>query len=480
MIPGLPAAVSTRLHRLSLRWRLVALLLGLLLVACAVIAAATTLALRGFLFDRLDQQLIAAGNRYAVSLEHPAADGDADDRGFDTVLGQPPGTLGARLVGGAVTAVGVIGDDEHADPTPADRAALARLTATAQPHTITLPTLGDYRIIARPGDDHDLLVTGLPEHPVDETIGRLAAIEGIVFGGVLVVIALTGALLVRWSLRPLQRVAGTAVSVSQLPLGSGEVTLPHPVPNPEPGTEVGQLTAAFNHMLDHVGAALGQRQASEERLRRFLADASHELRTPVAVVRSHAEYAQRAGGDLPEPVAHALTRIGAESARMGRLVDDLLLLARLDSGRPLADQPVDLTRLVLDAVSDARIAGPEHRWQLDLPDQPVTLRGDPHALHQALANLLANARTHTPPRTTVTIALQPQPAAVELTVRDDGTGIPPAIRQRLFERFVHSDPAQRSTGLGLAIVAAIAHAHHGTVAADSSPGGTAFTLRLPT
>jgi two-component system OmpR family sensor kinase len=480
-------ALTGRLRGWSLRRRLVALLVLLLLVACAVIAAVTTLSMRGFLLQRLDEQLVAAGNRYAVSLER-RADGEAP--GFDAVVGQPPGTLGARVSGGVVTAIGVVGDDDRdgdsdraGAPTAADRAALARLPVTARPRTVGLPSLGDYRIIVRPGADGDLLITGLPEHPVEETIARLAVIEVIVFGGVLVGIGIAGALLVRWSLRPLRRVAGTALSVSALPLGSGQVRLPEPVPNPQPDTEVGQLTEAFNHMLEHVGSALAQRHASEERLRRFLADASHELRTPVAVVRSHAEYAERAGGELPEHVARALTRIGAESARMGRMVDDLLLLARLASGRPLADEPVDLTRVVLDAVTDARVAGADHRWQLELPDEPVTVRGDAHALHQALANLLANARLHTPPGTTVTVALRARPDGVELDVRDDGPGIPPQVMARLFERFVHGTApgpdAPASTGLGLAIVAAIAHAHRGSVHVEPGPGGTVFSIRLP-
>ncbi len=171
----------------------------------------------------------------------------------------------------------------------------------------------------------------------------------------------------RLSLRPLDRVASTAQRVSELPLASGEVSLPERVANPGPGTEVGQVADAFNHMLEHVESALSERQASEDRLRHFVADASHELRTPVAVIGSHAEYALHTSPDLPAPVRQALGRISAESGRMGHLVDDLLLLARLDAGAPPARDDVDLTRLVLDAVSDARVTAAEHHWQLDLP-----------------------------------------------------------------------------------------------------------------
>jgi two-component system OmpR family sensor kinase len=228
---------------------------------------------------------------------------------------------------------------------------------------------------------------------------------------------------------------------------------------------------------------LRDRQSSEDRLRRFIADASHELRTPVAVVRSHSEYAQRVGADLPPAVQQSLSRITSESERMGHLVEDLLLLARLDSGRPLAAEPVDLTRVVLDAVSDARVAAPDHRWQLDLPAEPVVVVGDRDALHQVVANLLANARIHTPPSTTVRTTLAESATAVELSVSDDGPGVPAELLPTVFERFAHGvDPrseSTRSSGLGLAIVAAIVHAHQGTIDLDSGPDGTRCDVRLP-
>jgi two-component system, OmpR family, sensor kinase len=274
--------------------------------------------------------------------------------------------------------------------------------------------------------------------------------------------------------------------VSDLPLASGEVALSERVPNAGgPGTEVGQVAEAFNHMLEHVESALSERHASEDRLRHFVADASHELRTPVAVIGSHAEFALHTEPDLPAQVQPALRRISAESDRMGHLVEDLLLLARLDAGRPLARDDVDLTRLVVDAVSDARVTATDHRWQLDLPAEPVTLRGDQHALHQALSNLLANARTHTPAGSTVNVTVEPATdGIVTMRVCDDGPGIPPDVRPHVFERFVRADNARTHTsgnaGLGLSIVAAIVHAHAGHVAVTSEPGRTEFTLSLPT
>ena len=194
--------------------------------------------------------------------------------------------------------------------------------------------------------------------------------------------------------------------MTELPLDSGEVSLPAGVPDTDPRTEVGQVGAAFNRMLLHVERALGRRAASEARLRRFAADASHELRTPLSAIRGYAELALRHHGPVPEDVTHALSRVQSESARMSVLVDDLLLLARLDAGRPLEREPVDLSRLAIDVTSDARVARREHHWRLDLPSDPVLVRGDEHRLHQVLANLMSNAGKHTPPGSTVSVALR--------------------------------------------------------------------------
>jgi two-component system OmpR family sensor kinase len=384
-----------------------------------------------------------------------------------------------------VTAAGVVGhdNDDASPPGPAARAVLARLRPAEDAHSRRLPGLGEYRLLAQRGDDGDVLITGLPLHPVEETIHRLIAIEAVVFGGTLLAVGVWVLVFVRLSLRPLTRVADTAARVAERPLSTGSVELTDRAPEAPPGTEVGQLATAFNAMLAHVEASLHRRQESEERLRRFIADASHELRTPVAVVRSHAELARRHDEPLPPEVAHALSRIGAESERMGRLVDDLLLLARLDSGRPLAREEVDLTRIVLEAAGDARVAGPDHRWQLELAEEPVLVDGDPHSLHQVVANLLANARTHTPAGTTVRTGLRLDGPVAELVVADDGPGIPDDMRTRLFERFVRGHDGRvagtSSSGLGLAIVAAIVHAHGGEVDVTSHPGATEFRVRLP-
>ena len=471
----------------SLRFQIVTLLLALLVLTSIAVASVTAFALHGFLQQRLDQELTAAGDRFSVSLEH-SNDHDADNDPLDSVSGQAVGTLGARVKDGVVTNAEVVPHD--ADDTvesavsAADRAVLASLTTSSHPRTLRLPDLGEYRITVLPGQDGDVLITGLPEHPVDDVIRRLLLIEAAVFGGALVVMGSIGAASVRLSLRPLNRVAATARTVSSLPLSTGTVSLPAPVGVPAPRTEAGEVAEAFNHMLDHVGSALRDRQVSEDRLRYFIADASHELRTPVAVIRSYAEYAERIGdGELPPQVNEALTRISAESDRMGHLVEDLVLLARLDSGRELERDDVDLTRVVLDAVSDARLVGPDHTWRLELSEDEVHVLGDARALHQVVANLLANARTHTPAGTTVRTSLIRLPSGgFRLAISDDGPGIPADVVPRVFDRFVRADTARSGpdgSGLGLSIVEAIVREHDGVVSVVSHPGSTTFSIDLP-
>jgi len=458
----------------------------LLTASFLLVGSATAFALHRYLLNQLDQQLVAAGDRFSVGLEHPS-DGDHDNAGqFNTVAGQAAGTLGARVVNGAVTAIDVVARRaDQAAPSARDRNVAAGLGPTNRPRTVRFPDLGEYRVNVRRGQDGDLLITGLPERPVDSTTSGLLGIEAVVFGCALALTLGFGAASVRWSLRPLNKLAAAAHGVSTLPLSTGLVSLPKRVDVAAPDTEAGEVASAFNHMLDHVESALHVRQASEERLRHFLADASHELRTPVAVVRSQAEYAQRIGAEaIPEPVAEALDRIVAESDRMGHLVTDLLLLARLDSGRQLEYAPTDLTRLVLDAVSDARVLSRDHAWRLDLPESELVVEGDERALHQVVTNLLTNARIHTPPGTTVTAKLRLADSgdAVTLTVSDDGPGIPANIRDHLFDRFVRADVARsrpEGSGLGLAIVEAIVTAHGGTAQVHSEAGATIFTVTLP-
>ncbi|MFI5679676.1 sensor histidine kinase [Streptomyces cellulosae] len=486
----------------TLRARLTVGLVVLLAVSCAAVGVAAVVELNGFLTSRLDEQLDQAGNQFPESLEHggtlPDDHDDHDDHDGDEhgdTRRQTTGTFGARLVGDAVTNAAVVRPGTVTDVplTSGDARRLGAVPSDGRGHTVRLSALDAYRVRASQGIDGDVLITGLPLEPVEATVHRLELVAGIVFGAALTATGVAGALWVRWSLRPLSRVAATATRVSELPLASGEVALPPRAPESDPRSEVGRVAGAFNRMLGHVEDALTKRHASEERLRSFAADASHELRTPVASVRGHAELALLHPGPVPPEVTRALDRIAAESSRMGEMVDDLLLLARLDAGRPLERAPVDLTRLILDAIADARAAGPGHQWELELPEEPVTVPGDEHRLQQVLANLLANARVHTPVGTKVTVTLDivvdcaaggEGPSAV-LKVHDDGPGVPEDLRPGVFERFTRADRRKSESpgggaGLGLSIVAAVVEAHGGSVSLDSRPGATTFTVVLST
>jgi two-component system, OmpR family, sensor kinase len=479
-------------RRWTLRARLISAVVALLAVVCLVVGGVVTLALREFLYERLDKQVTDATSltlgRY--SDDGPGQEPRSDDGppasnqlAFLNSPGLPVGTVGAHIKGSAVM-IGIVrppiqqlstGLAPSFRDVPADGSVITR----------TIPGLGDYRLAAHRAPDGDTIVAGLPVQGVDDTIARLVLVELVVAGSGLVVAAVVGSVLIRRNLEPLHRVATTATRVSSLPLDRGDVVLHERVPDDDadPHTEVGQVTLAINRMLGHVARALAARQASETRVRQFVADASHELRTPLASIRGYAEFAQLRAGPLPPDAANALVRVRSQTERMADLVDDLLLLARLDSGRPLARDDVDLSRLVVDGVGDAHAAGPDHVWLLDVPDEPVLVTGDAARLHQVLANLLANARTHTPPGTRVTTALAVAPGEAVVTVSDDGPGIPATLLPDVFDRFARGDDSRTrgagSTGLGLAIVAAVVEAHAGTVAVTSEPGATTFTVRLP-
>ena len=480
----------------TLGTRLIAGVLVLLALSCMAIGIATNIALSGFLVDRLDQNLASAGSRLDVSLEHPGGPGSPDQPSQPSaepgVQGQAVGTLAVRIANGSVAQAVVVHDDagqvglSNVALSPADRTLLLKVVPDGRPISARLSALDDYRLLATRSQDGDIHITGLALGDVESTVHRLVATELVVFAAALLLTGLAGAGWVRLSLRPLRRVTTTANRVSSMSLGSGAVDLPHRVPETDPRTEVGQLGAAFNQMLGNVETALEQREASEARLRRFVADASHELRTPLAGIRGYAELALRNTESVPDEVSHALGRVEAEAVRMGGLVNDLLLLARLDAGRPLEQVDVDLSRLVIEVTSDARVAGPDHRWSLELPDEPVVVRGDEHRLHQVVANLLSNARTHTPAGTSVMIRLsaaREPDNQVLLSVSDDGPGIPKELQADIFERFVRGDDsrsrAMGSTGLGLSIARAVILAHGGALTLISDEGGTEFRIALP-
>lgn len=502
-----------------MRGRLIAGLVALLTIACATVGVTSFFTIRHSLILQLDNQLQIATN-LAYNCQDPYASGNHHqdtDHSSPDCPGLSAGTLAVSVWHGQWRGIPVPDTDSRISA--ADRETLSRIPpsprgdseAAVPVHVRRLPSVGGSYVLTSvqdPDGDGTVFITGLPVSGVDDLLKDVAFLEIAVFAVVLVAAGVLGTFWVRLSLRPLSRVAATATAVAELPLDTGDAEFPAGVADTDPATETGQVGVAFNRMLGHVERALARRSASESRLRRFAADASHELRTPLAAIRGYAELALRHPGEAPEPVTHALGRVLSESTRMTLLVDDLLLLARLDAGRPLSRDPVDVSRLVIDATSDAQVARPGHRWMLDLPDDPVHVRGDEHRLHQVLANLLSNAGRHTPDGTTVTVRLAadaplpsadpdgevpvrhgtapPLPRAI-ISVTDDGPGIPAGLLPELFERFTRADSARthasdgdaNSTGLGLAIVDAVVAAHGGAVLASSRPGCTRFAIVLP-
>lgn len=472
-----------RNHRLTLRSRLVLSIVGLLAAASIVIGAVSVLALQGFLMQRLDEQLSAATGRSQGGFDPTQSQLLSQDRLSQTLDRQGPGTILAIVSNGTITAAIKNESGRLQLLTTSQNRQLATMTRSGTPQTIDLGSLGDYRVSTTVFADADL-VTGLPLSDVQGVLLQLVLVIAIVTAVGLIVAALVGRGIVRVALRPLDRVALTASRVAELQLDRGEVALAERVPDADadPRTEVGQVGASINRMLGHVASALTARQESERKVRQFVADASHELRTPLASIRGYAELTRRGNHDLPDDVVHSIGRVESEALRMTSLVEDLLLLARLDEGRDLEKDEVDLSRLLIDAVSDAHAAGPHHVWSLDLPDDPVYVDGDQLRLHQVIANLLTNARVHTPAGTPITVALAAGERAY-LTITDQGPGIPEALQPTLFERFARGDSSRSriagSTGLGLAIVLAVVEGLGGEVRVESRPGRTVFTVELP-
>ncbi|MCU1438185.1 MAG: Sensor protein [Naasia sp.] len=471
----------------SLRFRLGGIVVGLLAAVLVAVLSASVLVLRENLMAQLDAQVEASARRAAAEIGAPVGP-PPDGSGYVSTPGQSAETVAALLLGGEVVSSGYLDAEGEQRELDADaQAAIVTVPADGEPHTVDLGgELGGYRVLAVEGRTGIVLVIGQPMRQVESAVGTVTAVGAVI---ALVLLALAGAaaaLSVNAALRPLRRVAATAASVAELPLDRGAVDLAIRVPpqDTDPRTEVGQVGAALDRLLGHVGTALAARAESEDKVRRFVADASHELRTPLASIRGYAELTRRTQPDLTEDVQRNLARIESESIRMQGLVEDLLLLARLDSRRELECEEVDLSQVVVEAVGDAHAAGPAHAWVLDVPEEPLTVTGDEPRLRQVVVNLLANARVHTPAGTTVTIFLARQPdGAVTLRVADDGPGIDTGVAADLFERFTRGDASRHratgSTGLGLSIVRGVVEAHGGAVEVASEPGSTMFTVTLP-
>lgn len=480
----------------TLRRRLTVTMAGLLVVAAALIGVVSVLSLRTFLIERLDTQLNSAVIRTteAVTDDIPMrpgrndGDDDRDDRPNNALLapGQAAGTLVAIIAPNGSTTAGIL--NERGEVRLVDVGDIKNFTSVKigpRPATIQVKGSQEYRAIAVNTSGDARLVIALPMTEVNAASAQLLTVILLVtaFGVGAVIVA--GRFLIRFELRPLDRVAASATRVAEMPLDKGDVNLAERLDeeDTDPRTEVGRVGSAFNNMLGHISRAFAARQASEEKVRRFVADASHELRTPLASIRGYAELTRRGGAELPEDVRHSLTRIESEATRMTGLVEDLLLLARLDEGRELQQKPVDLSRIIVDAVSDAHAAGPDHTWDMDLPEEPLEVIGDQARLHQVVVNLLANARVHTPAGSVVQVVLEKRDNNVLLRVIDNGPGIAQEQMPELFERFTRGDASRTratgSTGLGLAIVNAVVQAHHGSVTVTSEPGKTVFTVTLP-
>jgi two-component system, OmpR family, sensor kinase len=470
----------------SLRARLIAGLLVITTIGLLVAGAVTYFEQRSFLLDRVDQQAQAAVPVLSHRLEPTGASdrtpggGDRDDHSGGPPPDQvnlPPGTYGQRrTAGGDVLGDAQISYGQALPPRP-------KIPARVPLHryfTVDSVKSGgpSYRVYATLDPRGSAItVVAVPLRDVEQTLHRLLAVEGIVIAAVLVALALTALALVRLGLRPLDRMATTAGEIAAGRL-SKRVT-----PATEK-TEVGRLGVALNGMLERLERAFAERQASENRLRRFLADASHELRTPLASIRGYAELFRLGAKDDPEALDTSMRRIEDEAARMGVLVEDMLTLARLDELREPAHEPVDLRDLADDAAADARATAPDRAITVEA-DGSGLVHGDVQQLRQVVANLVRNALVHTPAGTPIEVTVASDDGTVTLQVRDHGPGLPPDIDpSQLFQRFWRAAGGRArgrgGAGLGLAIVSEIVTAHGGSVeAANAGDGGARFTVRLP-
>jgi len=479
----------------TLQRKLIVTVVAITSFIMVLVAVATSAILSQVLEQQLNDNVQSAARRSSIVLAQAGASGLTAEE-ILTQQPQPPGyflaiqTLPHAPTAAVMTTQGVV----ELDADEIDKISES-LNGQSDQLVVTVEDRGTYRVEpVRAGATYALV--GLSRDDVAVTLTRMLITIGLLTAGGLLLLAVATAWTIRRGLAPLRAVADTAARVSTQRLDQGEVTIAERVParQADPRTEVGRVGAALNTLLDHVDESLTARQRNEERMRAFVADASHELRTPLSSIRGYSELSLKALSRAPrlargpeaatiETTEASLERIQAQSLRMTSLVEDLLLLARLDEGQELVYGTVDLTRLVIDAVGDARPTGPDHEWVLEVGDEPVLVAGDAGRLHQVAANLLANARTHTPAGTTVTVSVARDDGTAVLRVHDDGPGIDPSIRDELFERFARADRSRArqtgGTGLGLSIARAIVDAHGGSIRVDSAPGDTTFEVRLP-
>ncbi|MHC8419178.1 sensor histidine kinase [Streptomyces sp. NB004] len=375
---------------------------------------------------------------------------------------------------------------------PADSRALtdmARTMARSEEdltRTVRIGGHGPYLLRACEVEPGVVLVSAAPLGDVEDTVDRLVTVQVVAFGLALLALVVLGRRMLRRGLKPLSDMASTAHGIASHDLTESAARLTLRDGGRDGGQEVAELRTAFNTMLEHIDASLAVRAEAERRLRRFVADASHELRTPLMSVRGYADLFQYAAANEPAERERHLARLRAEAARMGVLLDDLLLLARLDADEveaPLRCRETDLTELVRQAADAFRAGRPDHPLTVRTGGAVVKLRLDPQRIRQVIDNLLTNAAVHTPPGTAVTVTVSGGADAARVAVADAGPGIPPADRERIFDRFYRVDKARSrdrgGSGLGLSVAASLVRAHGGTVEVDGEPGATVFTVTLP-
>jgi two-component system, OmpR family, sensor kinase len=460
---------------LPLRRRILLVTVALVVVGLAAANVATYHFVSSFLVDRIDDQLKAATAPVTAQLAGTVPPHRGAHKAF-----LPSGTYAALIdKRGRVRREAAFTFDENASRPEIPRE-LIRARAQKGESTLTTVRTGggrsSYRLIAKPLGAAGTVVVAMPLSEVRATQHRLLLIEGVVSGLVLVGIGFAAYWLTRRELRPLERMARKSRAIA-----AGDLS--QRVEPDDPRTEVGQLGEALNAMLAEIERSFAERIAAEERLRRFLADASHELRTPVTSIRGYAEMFRRGASDRPADLVKVMRRIEQEGERMGELVEELLLLARLDQGSPLKREPVDVVALVDAAVDAARAADPERPIDVESIDQLVVL-GSESRLRQVVDNLVGNARVHTPALTPIHVRLAAEGSDVVLEVADQGPGVPAEEAERIFERFYRTDRSRTrgkgGVGLGLSIVRSVVEAHGGAVSYRARPGGgSIFRVILP-
>ncbi|MGB3413831.1 MAG: ATP-binding protein [Microbacteriaceae bacterium] len=466
--------------------RLVAVVTSLVILATLLIGAITLYSLKETMQRQLDEQLLTATGLTSLRIDNPTLGIDPGS-GFIAIPGLSTGTLAVIMYQNQLVRGEMISPDGASIPVSGSTMnTLISVDPGAPPVSVYLADgLGSYRLVAHELSSGSVIVMGLPLKELNTTLRHQQSYVLLVAIVVSTLSALLGFAFIRWNLRPLKRVAQAAKTISELKLDKGEVDLQIYLPQVDvsPQNEVGQVGYAFRLMLENIRNAFAARQASEQQVRDFVADASHELRTPLASIRGYAELTRLQDPNLNDDVRHSIERITKEAERMTNLVEDMLLLASLDANRPLARDSVDLSRLMIDTLSDAQAAGPNHEWVLELPEDGIEILGDESKLHQMLANLFANARIHTPEGTQITARLALVNNSAEIEISDLGPGIPQQLQQKMFQRFMRGDASRSrktgSTGLGLAIVQAIILAHQGTLELESHPGLTRFKITLP-